>query len=167
MWQVFGVSIDLVHALLMAAWVLGLPLLFWHRWPRWTRAYGIYAIAFIVVSQGSHLLLGECVLTTIARAVWHLAPLSGGPSAVSEDWFTVRLAEAIFHLAPSHRAVVLVSDALILVSAVGVLSSHRHLPLGRKRTATPTRVGRDASQAVEDVQRKQPLSRVSARTEGR
>jgi hypothetical protein len=39
--------IDVTHALLMAAWVLGLPLLFWHRWPRWTRAYAIYAIAFV------------------------------------------------------------------------------------------------------------------------
>ena len=87
----------------------------------------MYAIAFIVVSQGSHLLLGECFFTTIARRVWHLAPLSGGASAVSEDWFTVRLAEAIFHLAPSHRAVVLVSYALILACAVGVLVSRRHM----------------------------------------
>ena len=26
--------VDAIHALVMVLWVLGLPLLFWHRWPR-------------------------------------------------------------------------------------------------------------------------------------
>jgi len=113
-------AIDLLHALLMAAWVGGLPLLFWHRWPRLTRAYGIYAVVFIVVSQTSHALLGECVFTTIAR--WCVRASS---TPESDEWFTVRVAQAVFHLAPSHRSVVWASEALILVTAVGGLISHR------------------------------------------
>lgn len=120
MWAMVAAGVDFVHALLMAAWVAGLPLLFWHRWPRLTRAYSLYAVAFIVVSQGSHWLLGECVFTTIAR--W-CARSAAGP--VSDEWFTVRVAQAIFHMAPSHRSVVWASEALILVTAVGMLVSYR------------------------------------------
>ncbi len=127
LWHVLGASIDLVHALLMAAWVLGLPLLFVRRLPRWTRAYGIYAIGFILVSQGSRLLLGECFLTTFARSIWRLAPQSRGVETVADDWFTVRLAAAVFHLAPSHRAIVMVSDALVFVTAAGALLARRRL----------------------------------------
>jgi hypothetical protein len=103
----------------MAAWVLGLPLLFWHRWRRWTRAYALYAIGFVVVNQLSHALLGECVLTTLARACWRSAP-GGGGSAASDEWFTVRIAQAVFRLTPSHRTIKLASEALILLTAAGV-----------------------------------------------
>ena len=120
MWAMLAASVDLIHALLMAAWMAGLPLLFWHRWPRLTRAYGIYAVAFIVVSQASHWWLGECVFTTLAR--W-CASSSSIP--VSEEWFTVRLAQAVFDMTPSHRAVVWISEGLILVTAIGALASHR------------------------------------------
>ena len=113
-------SVDFVHAIVMAAWACGLPLLFWHRWPRLTRSYSVFAVAFIMVSQLSHFWLGECVFTTIAR--WCLRE-STGP--VSDEWFTVRLSQAIFHMAPSHRAVVWVSEALILVTATGMLASYR------------------------------------------
>jgi hypothetical protein len=133
MWPALGAAIDLVHALLMAAWVIGLPLLFWHRWPRLTRAYGIYAIAFIVVSQVSQAILDECFLTTLARTAWLHDPVSGAPAPVSDEWFTVRLARAIFDLTPSHRSIKLLSEALILVTAVGVLFVvHR-----RARAASP------------------------------
>jgi hypothetical protein len=124
MWQMLGSVVDAFHALLMAAWVLGLPLLFWPRWPRLTRAYGIYAIGFILGSQASHLLLGECVFTRLARFFWEL-PGPGDPRASSREWFTVRLAEAVFHLTPSHRSIVLVSEGFILATAVGVLVSLR------------------------------------------
>ena len=116
MWTIVAVGVDFVHALLMAAWVAGLPLLFWHRWPALSRAYGIYAVVFIVFSQASHLLLGECFFTTLAR--WCLQASS---APVSDEWFTVRMAQAIFHMAPSHRSVVWVSETLILVTAVGMM----------------------------------------------
>lgn len=128
MGAVLGAGIDLVHALLMAAWVLGIPLLFWHRWPWLTRAYAFYAIAFIVANQLSQALLGECFLTTIARACWRS---STGPRAPVEpdEWFTVRLAEAIFRLTPSHRSIKVVSEGLILLTAIGMgfrgLAGHR------------------------------------------
>lgn len=120
MWAMLAAGVDLVHALLMAAWMGGLPLLFLHRWPRLTRAYGIYAVTFILVSQTSHWVLGECVFTTLAR--W-CARSSSIP--VSEEWFTVRLAQAVFHMTPSHRAIVWISEGLILVTAIGALASHK------------------------------------------
>jgi hypothetical protein len=120
MGPILGASIDVLHALFMAAWVLGLPLLFWHRWPRITRAYAFYAIGFIIVNQVSHAFLGECFLTTLARACWQSSPGAGGGAPVSDEWFTVRVAEAIFQLTPSHRGVKLASQALIFVTAVGI-----------------------------------------------
>jgi hypothetical protein len=134
MWSAVAVVIDVLHALLMAAWVVGLPLLFWHRWPRVTRAYCVYAIAFIVVSQTSYALLGECFFTTLARACALRAP---DATAVSEEWFTVRLAQAIFRMTPSHRGIKLVSEALVLLSALGMLRSLGHL----RRRASALRPG--------------------------
>jgi len=119
MGAVLGACIDLLHALFMAAWVLALPLLFWHRWPRLTQAYALYAIAFIVANQLSQAFLGECFLTTLARASWRGA-LGADGSAASDEWFTVRIAQAIFRLTPSHRAIKLASEGLILLTAVGV-----------------------------------------------
>lgn len=111
-----GATIDLLHATLMALWVLGLPLLFVRRWPRLAAGYAVYAIVFIVANQVSFLLLGECFLTTLARACWRRAGTS--PSA---EWFSVRLAEAVFGLTPSHLVVRRLSEALILLTALGVL----------------------------------------------
>ena len=118
MGSVLGATVDFVHALLMAAWVLGMPLLFWSRWPRLSHAYAIYSIVFIVVNQLSMIFLGECILTTVARACWRIP---GTPVRASEEWFTVRMAEAIFSLTPSHKAIKLVSKALILLTAIGVV----------------------------------------------
>ena len=123
MWQLVGSLVDVVHALFMAVWVLGLPLLFLQRWPRLRRAYGIYAIVFIVLSQASEWLLGECFLTTVASRLWERA--SGVTTIDASEWFTVRLAKWIFDMAPSHRAIVIVSELLILVTALGVLFSLR------------------------------------------
>jgi len=131
MWSALAAAIDVAHALLMAAWVVGLPLLFWHRWPRATRAYALFAIAFVVINQASRMWLGECFLTTVARACWNQAAKSGASVSVSEEWFTVRLAEAIFSLTPTHRSIKIVSEALILATAIGVLVSLRHLPGAR------------------------------------
>jgi hypothetical protein len=121
-WSVLGTTVDLMHALSMAAWALGLPLLVWHRWPRLTRAYAIYAIAFVVISQSSRLVLGECFLTTIARALWQQP---GG--ATAHEWFTVRLAQAVFSLSPSHRSIAIASEVLAVLTAAGVLFAMRKL----------------------------------------
>ena len=128
MWQIFGSAVDVIHALLMAAWALGLPLLFVRRWPRLSRAYGIYAIVFITLSQASEWVLGECFLTTIAGRLWN-----GAADAVpidASEWFTVRLTKWVFDMAPSHRSVVIASEVLIFATAVGVLLTLRE---GRSR----------------------------------
>jgi len=54
----------------MLAWGLGLPLLFWHRWPRISRAQAWFVIGFVGTSLLSQPTLGECVLTTLARELW-------------------------------------------------------------------------------------------------
>jgi hypothetical protein len=123
MFPIAGSIVDFVHALLMAAWVLGLPLLFWRRYPRLTRGYAVYAVGFIVLNQLSRLFLGECFLTTVSRWLWE----RGGapPRSAPSEWFTVRLALAVFHMAPSHRSITVLSEALIFVTAVGMLISMR------------------------------------------
>jgi hypothetical protein len=123
MGAILGTLIDLIHSTVMAVWVLGLPLLFFHRWPRLTRAYALFAIMFIVLNQASYYLLGECFLTTLARACWQRSAVP-----VSREWFTERIAQAVFRMTPPHRLVKLVSEVLVLVTAIGVVVSMRHLP---------------------------------------
>ena len=123
MWHALGAAIDFLHAFAMVIWVVGLPLLFVRRWPGLTKAYGIYAISFIVLSQGSQYLTGECFLTTLARMAWEKSSSPVDPS----EWFTVRIAKAVFHLAPPHRIISRISEVLILATAIGALISiHRH-----------------------------------------
>ena len=126
MWQAMAVGTDLLHAMLMAAWFAGLPLLLWHRWPRFSRLYAIYAIAFVTISQLSQWLLGECFLTALAIGFWKQVPSS---APVSQEWFTVRIPQLVFHLAPSHRLVVHLSEAMIVVTAVGVRWSFHRMQL--------------------------------------
>jgi hypothetical protein len=116
-------AVELLHALLLVLWIACMPLLFWRRWPRLTRWSCVYAIAFVLISQGSHHLLGECFLTTLSRTVWeHGAADAAQPPG---EWFTVRLARRIFGMAPSQRAVVMAWEAGILVTAIGVLLALR------------------------------------------
>lgn len=129
MWHVLGALIDFLHALSMVVWVLGLPLLFVRRWPALTKAYGIYAISFIVLSQGSQYVLGECFMTTLARLAWERSSSPVDPS----EWFTVRIAKAVFHLAPPHKIISQISEVLILITAVGALLSIHHHHTQRKR----------------------------------
>jgi hypothetical protein len=131
MFQVLASLVDFFHALVMVAWIAGLPLLFWRRRPALTRAYAVYAVSFIVLSQGSHLLIGECFLTTLSRWLWEHG--GAAPRVAPEEWFTVRFAMAIFRLTPSHRAIKILGEALILVTAIGMLLS--------LRTASRSRVG--------------------------
>jgi hypothetical protein len=124
--QALAVATDFIHALLMAAWVAGLPLLVWHRWPRLSHAYAIYAIVFVIVSQVSQWILGECFLTAIALHFWEQVPSS---APASKEWFTVRAAQAIFHLAPSHRSISRLSEVMVVATALGALwSFHRWRP---------------------------------------
>ena len=119
-----AVTVDAFHALAMVLWVLCLPLLFWHRWPRATKFYGWFAVIFIVANMVSQWVLGECFLTTIARALWERA--SDVPDHL-DDWFTVRFSEFVFRLTPSHRAVKIATEVLILATALGTLHSMRRL----------------------------------------
>jgi hypothetical protein len=134
MWQAAAIGVDLVHAVLMVAWFAGLPLLFCRRWPRAARAYAIYAIAFVGSSWLSQRLWGECFVTAIALYCWEHVPSS---APVSNEWFTVRIARTVFHLAPSHRSIVLVSEAMIVATAVGVLLRVRQ-PRARGARASPS-----------------------------
>ncbi len=123
MWSALAAGVDVAHALFMAAWVLGLPLLFLRRWTNLTRAFALYAIAFVTLNVASRELLGECFLTALSQLCWDHAAREAGRAPVPQEWFTVRLAEAVFRLTPSHRGVKLVSEGLILVTAIGVLAS--------------------------------------------
>lgn len=115
-----AVIVDFVHAAALVAWIGGLPLLFWHRWPKLTRWYAIYALAFVALTQLSYHLLGECFLTTIARHFFE----QGDPNALSPDvdeWFTVRIAKWVFGFAPSHRSIVYIWEAGVVLTAIGAL----------------------------------------------
>lgn len=114
--------VDFIHALLIVVWVGGLPLLFWRHFPGVSRAYAVYAAAFVIVNLLSSWLIGECPLTILARLLWVRAPTR--PPHTNE-WFTVRFAELVFSLSPSHRSIKLITKALILASAVGVLYPRR------------------------------------------
>jgi hypothetical protein len=124
MWSALGATVDVAHALFMAAWVLGLPLLFCHARPRLRRAYALYAVVFISLNLASRAALGECFLTALARACWVRAE-HGASVPVSQEWFSVRLAKAVFQMTPTHASIKMGSEALILVTALGVLSSLR------------------------------------------
>lgn len=119
MWTALGVGVDLIHALAMVAWLVGFPLLFVRRWPRARLAYAAYAVLFIVASQASMIVLDECFLTTLTRWCWSHDPAN----VVSNDWFTVRVARAVFGMAPSRHVVASVSEALVLATAGAVIVS--------------------------------------------
>lgn len=138
--------VDFVHALAMVLWIGGIPLLFWHRWPRLSRAYAYYALAFIVISQLSHYLLGECFLTSLSRWLWQSSPAH--PEEAPHTWFTVRFAEAVFHLRPTERSIVIAWEVLVVVCGVGFFV---HLRRGRRsrHADTPSRLARDQNRRRE------------------
>ena len=126
-------AVEAIHALLMLAWILGVPLLFVRRWPRLTRAYGMYAVAFVVVTRLSDLALGECFLTSAARRLWQ----AGSRRPGTDEWFSIRFARLIFGMTPSHRAIAWISEGLILITAVGVLASIRRDGRGALHAGSP------------------------------
>jgi hypothetical protein len=107
---------DLVHVGFMLAWGLGLPLLFWGRFPKLSRAYMWFTLAFVTVTVGSHLLLGECFLTTLARELW-----TRGAGFRDRVPFTVLLSEWIAGFRPNSREVVLLWELAVFVSSAGAL----------------------------------------------
>ena len=113
-----AVAIDVLHALIMAAWVVGLPLLFWRRYPKLSLYYCLFSVAFIVVNQVSHYTLGECVFTTIANWFYSKSG-SGAPN----EWFTVRLSRLVFGVVPTHRGVKVATQIMIGISSVGGIYS--------------------------------------------
>lgn len=114
-----AVSIQVFHALVMVLWIVGLPLLFWHRYPKLTISYICYAFVFIIINQVSHYALGECILTTVERWCWQ----HSAQHEPTEQWFSVRFANFIFGLTPTHRDIKVVSEILIAISALGGLFS--------------------------------------------
>jgi hypothetical protein len=126
-------AIDILHAAAMMLWVLGFPLLIWHGRPRLSRVYAWYSLLFVLISQGSHWLLGECVLTTLARYFWEAAELSGTQPRVL---FTVRLVNFVAGVRPSERTAVLVWEWAVVAAALGLLWYWRAT---RQKRRTPLR----------------------------
>lgn len=125
---VFANLIDALHALAMIAWVLGLPLLFWHRYPKWTRAYVVYALAFVVVTRLSHSVLGECVLTTGARDLRN----HGGAALHDHTSFMVRVVNGVAGLRFTEQSAVLVWEWSVFIVSAAVLV-HFYLERRRRR----------------------------------
>ena len=65
------------------------------------------------------LLMNECFLTAVTRWCWGHDPAH----VVSNDWFTERIARAVFGMAPSRRLITRFSEALVLATAAGVIIS--------------------------------------------
>lgn len=119
----------------MLAWGLGMPLLFWHRLPKLSRAYMWFSMAFVVITVVSRAVLGECFLTTIARELW----LAGGGFRDHVP-FTVIATERIAGIRPTTREAVLFWEIAVFVTSAGGLwywyrtSGFR---LGQQRRSTP------------------------------
>jgi hypothetical protein len=131
LFRFLAAGIELIHGLLMLIWGLGLPLLVWRRFPRLRRGYSWFSLTFVGISLVSHALLGECVLTTWARALWQ----AGGGYAEKVP-FIVTFTNRVAHVRPSTDAAVLVWEVAILLYCVLGLWGWRWLPrLGQPRAA--------------------------------
>lgn len=109
-------AVELCHGLLMVAWGLGLPLLVWRRFERLSRAYIWFSLTFVLGSLLSSLLLGECVLTTVAHWLWQA---SGGHT--EKVPFIVTFTNYVASIRPSaDAAVVLWKVAIGLYCVVGL-----------------------------------------------
>jgi hypothetical protein len=119
-YRLLAIVVDLTHASVMLAWGLGLPLLFWHRFEKLSHFYTLFAMAFVLTTLGSHLLLGECFLTSLARMLWQAS------GALQENVpFTVILTNTIAGIRPSTRGAVLAWELAVLVTSLGSLWSWR------------------------------------------
>lgn len=116
-YELLSGAVDMLHVFAMVVWVLGLPLLFWHRWPRLSRLYVVYALAFVVITRVSHQILGECVLTTLSRDLWN----ASGLAARGHSSFTVRLVNAVAGIRFTEHSAVLLWEAAVFICSAGVL----------------------------------------------
>jgi hypothetical protein len=118
LYQVLAMAVDVTHAAAMLAWGLGLPLLFWHRFERLSHYYTIFAALFVITTVSSHLVLGECFLTRLARPLW----LASGAMREAVP-FTVVLTNTIAGIRPSARSAVLAWELAVLLTCFGSLWS--------------------------------------------
>ena len=75
-----------------------------------------FAIGFVLISVVSHYVLGECVLTTVARWLWRRA--GAGRDDAS---FMAVLVNTIAGIRPSNRTGVHVWELAVLATSVGSL----------------------------------------------
>lgn len=106
--------IEFIHALCMIFWILTIPFLFYHRWPKITLGAIVYNFLFVTVNRLSHWILGECIFTRMAR--W-----AGGEW--NNEWFTVKVARLVFGFIPSNKNVTYVEQGILLLVCTGVLIS--------------------------------------------
>lgn len=144
-------SVDFAHAGLMLAWGLGLPLLFWHRWPKLSRVYVWYAVGFIGASVLSQLALGECVLTTLARRLWAL-----GGGYRDDVPFVVTCVNAVARVRPSARAAVLAWQLAIVLSALGVAWHFERVGRAGRQPPSPGRCEHSRASAGVRAKRRRP-----------
>ncbi|MBK6695785.1 MAG: hypothetical protein IPG50_26775 [Myxococcales bacterium] len=71
--------------------------------------------------------------------------------AASNDWFTVRLARAVFGMAPSRRIISWLSEALVLATAAASLSRWFERGGVRALPVSLDGVGSPAAGPIEDV----------------
>jgi hypothetical protein len=133
MYAWLAVASDLTHLVAMLLWALGLPLLFWHRWPRASLCYGWYGLVFVLSSQLSHVVIGECFLTSLSRLFWEAA---GDPTASS---FTVRLVNSVAGIRPSERSVVVAWQIGVVATCIGVLWSMHRASVRARRAVVHSR----------------------------
>ncbi len=115
-YRTLAAGVELLHALAMIAWGVGLPLLVWHRYKRFSRLYMWFSIIFVTTSVLSNLVLGECFLTTLARHLWEAA--GGFRERVP---FTVIFTNAVAGIRPSTRTAVLAWQIAIVATSLGTL----------------------------------------------
>jgi hypothetical protein len=125
-YRALAAGVEIVHALAMIAWGLGLPLLVWHRYERLVRAYMWFALGFVTTSIASNLVFGECFLTTLARHLWTAA--GGFREQVP---FIVLFTNAVAGIRPSTREAVLAWEVAIVATSIGTLWCWRKTRRGR------------------------------------
>ncbi len=134
-YEILSSSVDVIHAVAMVVWVLGLPLMFWHRWPRASRAYLVYSLTFVVITRVSHEFLGECFLTTLSRDLWN----ASGLSVRGHSSFTVRLVNAVAGIRFTEQSAVVLWEAAVFVCCAGMLW---YLAAQRRRRRRPDNAAR-------------------------
>ena len=110
-----AVATDVIHAVAMILWIIGLPLLFWRKHSYLSLAYATYSLIFIIINQVSHYTLGKCIMTELSQYCWKHSVNHPDTS----EWFAVRFSQIIFGLTPTHVLVKQLTEGLICLSAIG------------------------------------------------